>query len=56
LGPEETLGKIFIKERWLDNGAVSEGSNIKIPIVETEEEENLPHEVIICGVMSIFVV
>jgi hypothetical protein len=45
LGPEETLGKIFIKERWLEGGAVSEGSNIKMPIVETEEEENLPHEV-----------
>uniref|UniRef100_A0A0B7B1P5 Ras-associating domain-containing protein n=1 Tax=Arion vulgaris TaxID=1028688 RepID=A0A0B7B1P5_9EUPU len=45
LGPRETLGKIFIKERCPESGALSEGSNIKMPIVESGEEENLPHEV-----------
>ncbi|BFZ03713.1 hypothetical protein BsWGS_06752 [Bradybaena similaris] len=45
LGPEETLGKIFIKERHPEDETLSEHSNIKMPIVETGEEENLPHEV-----------
>ncbi|KAK3759694.1 hypothetical protein RRG08_014090 [Elysia crispata] len=80
LGPDETVGKIFIKEREIlqekgvgelvvsanvkaslaagdkdaiDGGAGSSpglvrsirSSSIKMPIRETEEEENLPHEV-----------
>ncbi|GFR71730.1 Ras association domain-containing protein 1 [Elysia marginata] len=80
LGPDETVGKIFIKEREVlhekgvgelvvsanvkasiaagDRGGASyadstdsgfarsiRSSSIKIPIRETEEEENLPHEV-----------
>ncbi|KAK0044240.1 ras association domain-containing protein 2-like isoform X2, partial [Biomphalaria pfeifferi] len=44
LGPHETMGKIFIRERTLENGAGKVNSTIKKPIVETAEE-NLPHEV-----------
>ncbi|ESO89049.1 hypothetical protein LOTGIDRAFT_154126 [Lottia gigantea] len=41
LGPDESQAKIFIKE----TGHVPKGTLVEMPIIETEETENLPHEV-----------
>ncbi|CAL1543399.1 unnamed protein product [Lymnaea stagnalis] len=44
LGPNETMGKIFIREREPEVWSSKHNSSIKIPIAETTEE-NLPHDV-----------
>ncbi|XP_012939150.1 ras association domain-containing protein 2 [Aplysia californica] len=45
LGPDESIGKIFIKEKEMMEEAVPSGVIVQLPIVESAEEENLPHEV-----------